>query len=215
MCIRDSSQFTLNLLDSGKVLVTGGMSQLGGFTDTAELYDPETGTWSYTAPLRTGGFFQASARLYSGEVLVTGYIGGTPNTEVYNPATNSWRTVASIPGARAFQSAVRLYSGQVLVTGGGDGQGNTAATFLYDPFNDVWTRGPDMNQARGQDHFLTLLYSGKVLAANGGTAEVYDPDTNTWTPEPTGPQGSTSPVGALLHTGQVLFANTRTALYTP
>ncbi|ATB29595.1 Kelch repeat-containing protein [Melittangium boletus] len=209
------SSFTLTLLDSGKVLVTGGMAHGGTFTSTAEVYDPDTGTWSYTGPKAIVGFFQAATKLYSGEVLVTGSVSPARNAEIYNPSTNSWRTATNVPGPHAFHSTIRLYSGQVLLTGGGNGQGDTAETYLYDPFNDQWTRGPDMKQARGQDHALILLYSGQVMAASGDSAEIYDPTTNTWTLSTSGKPGLHARRTGLLHTGQVLFAGSETTRYTP
>ena len=43
---------TATLLADGRVLVTGGYSH-GGFTNTAEVYDPATGAWTRTGNMST------------------------------------------------------------------------------------------------------------------------------------------------------------------
>src|SRR5256885_13001208 len=42
---------TSTLLSTGKVLVVGGLNTSGAAINSAELYDPATGTWSPTNPI--------------------------------------------------------------------------------------------------------------------------------------------------------------------
>ena len=44
---------TATLLSNGKVLVTGGISNIGGGQATAELYDASTGIWTRTGSMAT------------------------------------------------------------------------------------------------------------------------------------------------------------------
>ena len=66
---------TATLLTSGKVLVVGGRTCSGGncFTlNSAELYDPATGKWSFTGTLNTGRDNHTATLLTDGKVLVAG-----------------------------------------------------------------------------------------------------------------------------------------------
>ena len=73
------------LLLNGKVLVVGG-DNVAGDGNTAELYDPATGTWSNTGNLNTARF-ATSTLLPNGKVLV---VGGVASTELYDPNTGTW-----------------------------------------------------------------------------------------------------------------------------
>ncbi|MGH8092412.1 MAG: kelch repeat-containing protein, partial [Chthoniobacterales bacterium] len=47
-------QYAATLLPDGRVLVAGGYNDNNGILASAELYDPVTGTWTYTGSLSTG-----------------------------------------------------------------------------------------------------------------------------------------------------------------
>src|SRR5207249_3736255 len=71
------SSHTATLLSNGNVLVTGGYTNPCGFfgcTDlnSAELYDPITGTWSVTATFKTARTAYSATLLPNGKVLVSG-----------------------------------------------------------------------------------------------------------------------------------------------
>ncbi len=67
------------------------------FWATAEIYDPATGTFSFTGSLATARGGPSTTLLADGTVLVAGGIGNpTPgvflaSAEVYDPATGTWR----------------------------------------------------------------------------------------------------------------------------
>ena len=68
------SASTATLLRDGSVLVAGGSDPIGGFKamDTAERYDPASGTWTTTASLSTARYGQTATLLADGTVLVAG-----------------------------------------------------------------------------------------------------------------------------------------------
>src|SRR5438093_393443 len=70
MMIDDQSAATLLL--NGKVLLTGGESDFGGRTATAELYDPATGAFSATGSMTARRVWHALTLLPMGLVLTTG-----------------------------------------------------------------------------------------------------------------------------------------------
>ncbi|MFY0562394.1 Kelch repeat-containing protein [Archangium lansingense] len=168
---------TATLLDSGKVLVTGGNTTTGD-TDTAELYDPATNTWSSAGSVGARAFHTATL-LYSGQVLVTG--GRTSSGAVltdarlYDPATNTWTSMPSMGRARSGHIAIRLYSGTVMLVGGGYDEVD-----MYDPYNNRWYWNTLLGNGRNAVS-ATLLYSGEVLVTfSNGLAAIYSPSTESW-----------------------------------
>src|SRR5262249_5248418 len=87
---------TATLLPNGKVLVVAGGYWSGtpcpcsfNNLNSAELYDPATGTWSITASLITARNSHTATLLPNGKVLVVA--GGYLNSaELYDPATGTW-----------------------------------------------------------------------------------------------------------------------------
>src|SRR4029077_20201186 len=79
---------------------------------SAEIYDPEIGTFSLTGSLNTGRYKSAATRLANGEVVVVGGSNeSTPlsSAELYDPSTSSFTNVAnSLRTARSFPAATLL-----------------------------------------------------------------------------------------------------------
>lgn len=186
------------LLDNGKVLLAGGE------TDTAELYDPVTGDFSFTAnTLSSVRVSSAAALLANGKVLISGghTVGGAAylnSADLYDPlvGTNgTFSPTGSMNETRAYHASTRLPNGKVLITAGFYGLGvgrNTAE--LYDPasgsFSMVTSNCPGTLPAtimctNRAAHLSTLLPNGLVLIAGGyndggvgKSAELFNPATN-------------------------------------
>jgi hypothetical protein len=83
--------YASQVLQNGKVLVAGG--EYGGYSNTAEIYDPISGFWS-TTPSAGVGFGDAeSILLANGQVLVEPvgfYLGSGAYTFLYDPVANQW-----------------------------------------------------------------------------------------------------------------------------
>ena len=118
--------------------------------------------------------------------------------------------------ARQLHTATLLNDGRVLVVGGYDGTVLQSAE-VYDPATAFWTDVPDMSITPRYEHLATRLVDGRVLITggfttnscpqcSGGSGEVYDPISNTWTPV----NGSTTThlqgTATLLPNGSVLVA---------
>jgi hypothetical protein len=78
----DIGQFSVTLLDTGKVLLAGGLAYTPRPTHSvasASLYDPATGTWQATGAMTTPRDEQKAVLLQSGQALVVGGVDiGTP-----------------------------------------------------------------------------------------------------------------------------------------
>jgi len=184
------------LLDSGKVLVAGGLDNNDGTLRTSELYDPATGTWEYTGRLNMGRFNHIAFRLDDGRVLVAAGSDddflqtAISSAEIYDPAIGAWSTIGNISFARQGAKAALLQNGKVLVAGGSVSglPPNTFATVdLFDPVMS-WSTTGSLNVAR-YGHASTLLPDGGVLVTGGydgnsrtnlDSAERYDPATGIW-----------------------------------
>jgi hypothetical protein len=170
------------LLANGKVLIVGGIND--GLSDgvgdeTAELFDPATGTWAATGSVPLPGFIMSLTSLETGNVLVTN---DQAAAYLYELATGIWRPTGRMEAARYFSSGVLLRSGEVLVVGGKTsevGDVDLASAELYDPASETWSPTSPMLMA-GTLQTTTLLMSGQVFATEIGSndfsyAEVYTP----------------------------------------
>ena len=138
---------TATLLNNGKVLVVGGVTDATGMTTaSAELYDPVLNIWTATLASAAAAAVPATS--------------GVPAV----PA------VAALPAARAYHTATLLNDGKVLVAGGlvSDGKTSTADSTaeLYDTQNNSFTLIGSMSTAR-YNHTATLLKNGTVLVVGG------------------------------------------------
>lgn len=180
------------LLGNGKVLIAGGTDNNGNALNTAELYDPATGTTSPTGNLTdpNGRVLQVSVALPNGKVLLAGgesNVAILASAELYDPATGTFTPTGSMSEPRFHAEAVLLADGRVLVTGGFNTNVALNTAEIYDPATGLFTRTGNMNQGRGR-HTMTLLPNGKVLVTGGrdaavnffglASAEIFDPSAN-------------------------------------
>jgi hypothetical protein len=109
-------------LRDGKVLVLGGSDARDGRGrySSAEMFDPNTGTFTAVSDMNAARFKlpHAVVLLQTGQTLVAG---GADRAEVYDAATNTFRICAGRIGADlAFSTATLLPDGRVLIAGGYD-----------------------------------------------------------------------------------------------
>ncbi len=229
--IEARADHTATLLRDGKVLVAGGF----GVT-SAELYDPKTGTWTSTGAMIADRAYHTATLLPDGRLLVVGGFNSnrsttssgnqaTASAEIYDPRTGTWTLAAPMAEPRAGHTATLLPRGQVLVAGGSKGGGSflpTASAEMYDPGAGSWTVTGSMSAALVYAA-ATLLPDGTVLVAAGSSrtsnndpadpvppAELYNPDSGSWTTTHRMTEARTYPTATLLEDGTVLVAGGRT-----
>jgi N-acetylneuraminic acid mutarotase len=174
---------TATLLPDGKVLVAGGSGTPFAFLQSAELYDPASGTWSPTGSMLAAHEFHTATLLRNGSVLLV----GGQTAELYDPASGTWSPTGNPTIPRSSHTATLLADGRVLVVGGEEAShAALPGAELYDPSSGTWIDAGPVNIVRAW-HSATLLDDGRVLIAGGETysggniwlglrsAELYDP----------------------------------------
>jgi hypothetical protein len=124
---------TASVLRDGRVLIVGGTVDLDIDDDdaidptpqTAEIYDPVTGTFTATASPGVPRFGHAAAALPDGRVLITG--GGdtddatpesfTRSAELYDPASGTFSPTGDMVSGHMFHTATTLPDGRILLAG--------------------------------------------------------------------------------------------------
>ena len=170
------------LLLDGRVLVVGGRTEVAGVgEDTAELFDPNTGSWTQTsANVGIERYNHAALRLSDGSVLICGGIknGAIQGAaRVYHPDTDSWEVAQRMTHTRERHQLSLLSDGSVLITGGTTSTRNRNSTI---PLSETFSITTSIaHQRRG--HTATTLRDGRILLVGSdggtiGTAEVFDPE---------------------------------------
>jgi N-acetylneuraminic acid mutarotase len=222
---------TATLLTNGKVLVVGGSRSLLSGAITTELYDPASGTWTTIATFSqvTG---HTATLLPDGKVLVVGGFSsglgsscGASNSlaSLYDPTSDTWTETGRLTIGRSSHTATLLPNGKVLVAGGGQygpdcSHSILSTAELYDPATGTWTATGSLASARTA-HEAVLLPSGQVLVAAGGlissdgstlsallSAELYNPESGTWTSTGSLTVARIGQTMTLLSDGKVLVA---------
>jgi hypothetical protein len=192
-------------LGNGESLVVSGSNESGMLNTLPQVWQPQTGTWRslITATEINQDLFPWMLVAPTGQVFNS----GPTQTSRYlkTSGTGAWSFVANSNfGFRDYGSSVMYDDGRVLIVGGGAPTNSAeiinlnqssiiSPTTTANPPTPVWQYVNAMAFARRQMN-LTILADGKVLATGGSSAggfnnaagsvlaaELWDPETNTWT----------------------------------
>lgn len=177
------------LLGDGRVLVLGvdlTSSCCTEVTVGAETFDPETNSWSTTAPPAEMRDVETLTALPDGRLLAVGHFGGpgsywatwTLGAALYDPVSGTWSLTQPPLVKRDYgATATLLGTGQILLAGGyqdepakelpvHDNYTVFASAETYDPTSGVWTPVAPMLHPRTQQA-ATAMTNGSALIAGG------------------------------------------------
>ncbi|RKG99036.1 hypothetical protein D7V97_32220 [Corallococcus sp. CA053C] len=210
--IRDMASF--ERLADGRVLAAGGWEnntvQSRTTHATAELFDPATGTWSFTGSMAQPRYNAPSVVLGDRRVLVAGgrnlQVTDLLSAEVYNPATGGWTATGSL--LAKVQRLVLLPDGRVL------GLAADVNAQVYTPATNAWTSLGALPTGQGTE-IVVPLADGRVLLGGSSTgaltkASLFNPATNTFTATGSLLTGRYSPGAVRMPDGTVLVFGGRT-----
>ncbi|HJT98043.1 MAG TPA: kelch repeat-containing protein, partial [Rhodanobacteraceae bacterium] len=160
------------LLDDGTVLIAGGF-QGRDVLDTAEIYDPATGTFAPTGSLPEPRLDPALVLLGDGRVLAAGGSDGNNNyaatAMLFDPATGTFTPTADLNFPRDGHTGTKLADGRVLIAGGshlGGADPYVATAEIYDPATGTFAIAGDIPEPR-YAATASALADGRVLIAGG------------------------------------------------
>lgn len=165
-------------LNSGRILVTGGISGLP--VTTAELVDERTGAVSATGSPRVQRVSHTATRIGNDRVLITGgyssgegvVLGISRSAEIWDPATNQFRLLgATMKVARAGHSATVLPDGRVLIVGGLSPDANYSFAEVFDPATETFSVFAAVDNRERGLHATAQLPDGSVLVLGGETED--------------------------------------------
>lgn len=197
----------------GAAALGGRLYAIGGFTnivhvgaqDAAFAYDPASDSWR-ALPHLSSPRGSVAAAVVGGKLHVIGGRGVDKVTvathEVYDPATNAWTRAAPLPVARD-HAGIAVIDGEIHVFGGrtADVTDNVARHDVYAPASDTWRMAAPLPTPRSSG--AATVYRGLIVFAGGecrpggrpggpltfDDVDAYDPQSNTWTPLASLPEG--------------------------
>ena len=185
----------------GKIYVVGGFSKPSfknaldyAISRAVEVYDPESNTWTTTAPLPEGRHHTGIAVLNGALYVIGGFTKSlfsvwkaVSTVYQYSPDTATWRELPKMPTARG-ALGVTVYQDRLYAIGGYDGERNTAVVEVFEPQSNTWSSAASMPTPR--DHLAVATVGSQIYAIGGrpnlnyrhnmGIVEEYDPETDQW-----------------------------------
>jgi len=148
------------------------------YLDSAEIFDPATGTSSSTGSMSAPRINHTATLLRDGRVLVAGgtTTGGSTlaTAEIFNPVTDTFATPLSMAAGREQHTAALLANGQVLLAGGYAGSPPLGVVLssaeIFDPTASGGAGGFATTHGmadRRRLHVATEVSYGRVLVAGG------------------------------------------------
>ena len=169
--------------EGGMLYYAGGFRNAAGTdaTNRTYRYDPATDLWTRMADMNQP---RASFELVNFQGLLYA-IGGTQSTstwnrqalnyvEVYDPSTDTWTNLSSLPQAM-FGWGATVHHNEIVLVGGFNG-GAKKSVYHWNPVEDTWNQGRDINSIGHFDVEVQSL-NGSIV---WGTGDMSSYPYSTW-----------------------------------
>ncbi|MEI7475178.1 MAG: kelch repeat-containing protein [bacterium] len=224
---------TATLLKDGRVLITGGTGQGNQYNmASAEIFDPVTNTFKKLPDMNYKRSEHSAILLPNGKILISGGRAAGNTAELFDPETERFSITSNLSANNRYNhNSVLLKDGRILLDGGGcyyetklstksnkmmivNENCNIAETYNHETEMFIPLKSK-MNNAR-RSNSITVLKNGKVLITGGEdisiitgtslkTAEILDPETETWQKLPDMNYDRVNHKAMLLKNGNVLI----------
>jgi len=202
------------LLANGSVLIVPG-SDANDF-GTAELYNPDAGTFSSVPFAGTQGYSAATENiLTNGNALMSLQLAECDYSirlaNLFDASTITFSAASEMVYPHCQQTSATLADGSVLIVGNlWDGIGPVPGAEIYDPTSGTFSATGMMTSA-SQFPTATLLNNGKVLVVGGenGGAQLYSPRALVPAPTLFSLSGDGQGQGAIWHATTGVIASSR------
>lgn len=177
--------------DGQRLYVIGGLDNSFAALDLVQRLDPTKHAWESLPPINSPR--SACAAVVAGDFVYVfgGEISGQALSVVerFDPNRNVWDQLEPMIEHRIRPTTIFAH-GFIYVLGGSDGTNSMTSVERYDIATNTWQTVSAMNRPRYACGATVqggkILVFGGELAENGALAssEVYDPETDIWTPLP-------------------------------
>lgn len=181
-------------LPDGRVAAFGGHSFNFYRSNTADIYNPATNTFSQLT-MQDYRDFAAIATLQNGKIFIAGGmssdlgVGQLASTEIFDPVTNTFTAGPNMNNIKTMAQAATLTNGKVLIVGCWYSTASASVAELFDPNLNTVTSTGSVIQARAYP-VVVALSNGDALVFGGSDSyggstypeavEKYNTSTNTF-----------------------------------
>lgn len=208
---------------NGKIYVPGGIVNNSGIpTNSVEVYEPSTDTWSEISPMPEALHHHTAVELNGKLYIIGGYnaqlfSSQTDKVQEYDPQTGIWTEKQSLPYPIAAHTSVAL-DGKIYLFGGRNGNTLLNNSLVYDPQTNNWnalTNMPYLSEHLAcavLDTFVCVI-AGRNSTQNFKKFFIYYPMPDEWIEMPDMPTARSGLAAATLNGRVYVFGGEIPGVY--
>lgn len=210
-------------LINGKIYVPGGIVNNSGIpTNSVEVYDPSTDSWSEISPMPEALHHHTAVELNGKLYIIGGYnaqlfSSQTDKVQEYDPQTGIWTEKQSLPYPIASHTSAAL-DGMIYLFGGRNGNTLLNNSLVYDPQTNNWnvlTNMPYLSEHLAcavLDTFV-CVFAGRNFTQNFKKFFIYYPMQDEWIEMPDMPTARSGLAAATLNGRVYVFGGEIPGVY--